>query len=163
MKKTILIIAMLLPFLSFGQLIGTNKDGLSLQYSPKSVKIWGKTQNTSRVSVQYDILEVVYIHNSDDIFNNKDLPDQFSVNKDNFGVFLNPVHYERKGLRIQLGAGWFFKKLPDLSGANLTFQAELRYMFTKNFGVFYKHNSSGFGLLNDWNPGLDNIGFVFKL
>ena len=161
--KRLLLLTMLLPFLSFGQLIGTNKDGLSLQYSPKSVKVWGKTENAARVSIQYDILELVYVRNSDNIFNGKELPEEFAINKDNFGIFVNPIHYEWKGLRIQLGAGWFMKKLPDLSGANLTFQAELRYMFTRNFGVFYKHNSNGFGLLNDWNPGLDNIGFVFKL
>lgn len=162
MKKLFLLL-LLSPFFSFGQLIGTNKDGLSLQYSPKSVSLWGDTQNTSRLSVQYDIFEVVYMHNPDDIFNGrKSLSNKHDINNDNFGIFVNPVHYEWKGLRVQLGAGWFLKTLPDKNGSNLTFQAELRWMFSKHFGVSYKHNSNGFGLLNDWNPGIDNINFVFK-
>lgn len=180
MKKLILLILIIIltcitlsnkassQVLDWNPVSNTN---LSFSVSPFSVKLFGKAPSTMKVSAQYGIFKVEFLHT----FKKAYLPmgvgwrhghpyrkvETYSGSW--FGVFAMPIQANLDNIHIQAGAGWLFRKFPFDIGQHLHFMAEVSYMFADHLGIKFSHESNGFGILNPINVGLDNISLKIKL
>lgn len=150
-----------ISFTSFSQIkVGLKDESkATIAISPCSLPIWGKTPSIARYSFEYNIFEVVYLHAYDILYD----PKGGAMNRENYAIFIKPIHYEYKRLSIAGGIGYYLKGMPTVNCNNINFQFQVDWNLTRNFGIRYTHNSDGFGVFNWINPGLDNISITITL
>ncbi|HLR24775.1 MAG TPA: hypothetical protein VK112_02835 [Fodinibius sp.] len=62
--------------------------------------------------------------------------------------------------KVSGGAGYFFRKYPTINGTHIKFSLKLLFRISEGISLQYGHISNGFGLFNNINPGVDNVGLV---
>lgn len=176
------------PFISIGAQAQLSKFitdwNVQITASPYSIQMWGKTPATSKVTVSYGMIELVWFHGFETltdvqgimnnshkvpigysqmrVMNGSKQASNYRYGGNYFGVFINPIQYHFWHFDVQGGIGWFFRKIPDIRGAHLNFQFQLTYMLKDWIGISYSHISNGFGLWHEVNSGFDNISIVIN-
>lgn len=135
-------------------------------FSPWSVKVWGKAPAMQKLTLRWGSLELVYLHTFKTLYHvdrvyhlyGTDVAETSEYHGSYVALFVMPVQLDAGRFRASAGAGWFFfKRFATGSGQHLNFTIQLSYMLTDRLGLMYSHISDGFGILNEFNPGVDNF------
>lgn len=147
MKRLIVILA-LLPVAASGQ---------SVSVSPMSHVLWGQIESIGSVSVEYKGFGVHYFHNyRQDWCCHRYGDDKIQVDghtQSSFAVSYLPVNIKNV---FRSGLLYAFRDFPATEASNVNFWLELGYSFDR-FRISYVHLSNGAAILNDVNPGVDQI------
>ena len=131
----------------------------SITFSPTSVPLWGTAPATGKITAEYRSFQAVYLYAFKTMYD--DRGGQYSGGF--FALFWNPLVIGLNSFEVRGGAGYFFRRYATINGTHINFQFQTNYQITDRLGITYQHISNGFGLFNDINPGIDNIGIKFSL
>ena len=130
-----------------------------ISIAPTSIPIWGKAPQTMKITASYRYVQAVWLYAFKTMYD--DRGGQYSGGF--FALFWNPLVIGLNSFEVRGGAGYFFRRYPTINGTHINFQFQTSYKITDHLGITYQHISNGFGLFNDINPGIDNIGIQFSL
>lgn len=158
---------------------------VQITVSPTSIKLFGQTPSTAKFTISYGMVELVYFqtyspfideyglsHNTLIKVENRQLKNivingysasDFIINGASFGIFINPIQFNKWNFSITGGIGWMFRKYPDVRGRHLQFQLQFAYMMNDWLGVSWSHISSGFNLFDQCNLGVDNFSLIINI
>lgn len=158
----------LLILFAIGLLIlGLSEMGKSqtVSFSPTSVPLWGQTPSITKASFEYKGFEVMGLVPYKKY--NFVMPETGEYkgrsNDFNIGVFYKPITLSRGEFSATGGVGAFFQEFPTPQGSIVNFSLEVAYRINDVVSIEYEHISNGFGIQNEFNSGLDNIGVKINI
>lgn len=153
--KNIIVILLLLPISGVAQ---------SIEISPSSMKLWGQIPSVAKVAAEYKDFEAIWLipYRHYEFVMPATGEHKGSSNDFNIGLFYKPVSVSKGDFSASGGVGAFFQRFPTGKGSIVNFTLEVEYRINKSFSVQYQHLSNGFGIQNDFNPGLDNLSIVIN-
>src|SRR5699024_1161182 len=144
-KRILIAFLVLMPLKSYGQW---------LQVSPTSMSLWGHSPRVAKISLGYRSVELVYLYGFKSMYDHQGA----AVGGEYFGVFGNPLTVEKGPLKISGRGGYLFRKYPTTTGMRIKFSLKRLLGISAGISLQYAHVSNGFGLFNNINPGVVNVG-----
>lgn len=139
-------------------LIGcSNVYGQSISASPTSTVLWGNSTSTALIDAEYKDVSLVFLHTYKGQYYHKGGEQIGSF----IGLFYTPISIG-DNLYSKGSIGIFNRKFPNDVGQRLQFRIRVGYKFGR-LGVEYSHQSNGFGVFGNLNPGVDNISIRYYL
>lgn len=161
MKKLGLLIVLLL--------VGQVCFSQSFNVAPYSMKLWGQTQDMGSIDAGYGMISVHYFFTYKD---NERFYDgsprgeletstvgKFIKNQNTLAISVKPLSFRNIA---RAGVMFSLNKFPSTNGSRLNFTLEVGKDITDNIRLSYRHISNGFGIQNNYNPGLDTFQITIK-
>jgi|SRR5690625_727197 len=154
--KTILLFITLTTSVAYGQTI-------DISVAPTTFTFWGKTPGMSHLSIEYNRFGAHYFHPYTVYYYTGDIEHGAPVlprTHPNIALSYSPIQI--LGI-VNAGAYVFAKKFPiTYMGQRVNFFVDVGFNI-KRFRVSYHHISNGFGIVTDFNPGVDSIRLTIAL
>lgn len=138
------------------------QNTLTVDVMPQSFKLWGQIPSYRAVGIQYNKLSIYYFHSTDTSdywYNRNDEWIKTNIN-DSFAISYNVMIINEY---LKFDVIYFFDEFPHDGANKLNFKLNIGIPITKYLNIEYSHISNGFGILNDANPGVDNVSIKIKL
>lgn len=161
-----------------GQTVTMNplkQNQFTISASPISMKFFGKTPNTAKLSASMYGFEVIAYYNFKPIYSvhilkTHSYPFQLGHIKSlpykqglYMGIFFNPLRINYRRFGFIGGIGWMIgKEFPTKGTGHFRFQAKLQYMLFNRIGLQYSHVSNGFSIFYKYDYGIDNLSLILK-
>lgn len=141
----------------------------SLSVAPYSMKLWGQTGQMGSASGNYGMISIHYFftYKDNERFYSGSPKDKletstrgkFIKNQNTLAISIKPLSFRDIA---RAGVMYSFNKFPSTNGSHLNFTLEIGKDITNNIRLSYRHISNGFGIQNDYNPGLDTFQITIK-
>lgn len=152
--KTVLLFLTFMTSVAYGQ---------SVSFSPMSFNFWGRTPGMSSVAIEYKQFGLHYYYPFTPYYYVGDIEHnapEIPKTQSNIGISYAPIQVFNT---VTAGAYIFAKKFPlSHMGQRVNFFVDIGFSVNR-FRVSYHHISNGFGLVTEFNPGVDSIRLTIAL